>query len=77
MTQEEANQIIAEKLAQITNLLNECEQLAIEHKLTFHFDHAYAISGYFEGRSQIEEGDEEWYDSDLKEPGWRNSSSYC
>jgi hypothetical protein len=81
LTEQQANALIATKLEEVSELLNECQELAKQFGLTFQFDHDEAINGYYEGKPGIDEEEAEYYEDwqaeDLSQPGWRNSSSYC
>lgn len=79
LTKEQANALIASNIEQINELFEQSEALAREHGLTFHFNRGYAMEGYYEGAvdPEVLNDEDDYYDDDLKQPGWRNSSSYC
>lgn len=71
----EANAKISKKLAEATALIRECEAIADEFGVEFHWDGPeYGMGGYY--TPDFEHSDEEsWYNSD--ETGWQASSHSC
>lgn len=57
VSQKEANEVIAKKVAQIEKLISECEGIAKDAKVTFSIDLAYGMGGYYDGE------DGEWHPS--------------
>lgn len=63
----DAHDIIQAKLKEIYALRSECEALARESGVEFHFSAAYGMGGWFDPED----------DSDESDNGWRASSRSC
>ena len=48
LTEEQATALIAAKIAAARSLISEAEALATEHELSFGWDLAYGMGGWFE-----------------------------
>lgn len=73
LTKQEANAKISEHLAAAYASINAAEALAIEHDLTFNFEIAYGMGGYFKGADADQEGG--GYGE--SQNGWYPSSQSC
>lgn len=73
MDNKEAAVVIASKVAQIQLLLNECEVIADENNVYFHFD----VAGYGMGGSYYGEANRQPDEYGQEATGWRASSQNC
>ena len=77
MTQQEANELIATKMNQVSALIRECEAIAYENDVSFSMDVAYGMGGWYNPTPK--EGSEEWTESSSSngDYGWQSSSQSC
>lgn len=52
MSVQEADKLIAEKLSEAHDLINECEKLADQHNTTFDFSVNYGMGGTYYGKKR-------------------------
>lgn len=72
ITKQEANKLLAAKVAEFEKCLAEAEAIADEHGLEFHIEPCYGAGAYYTGKTKTED---EWQESD--EGGWTSSSQSC
>ena len=76
MSKEEANKLLADKLAEAKKLISECEDIADKHGLSFSSPvNEYGMGGHYYGKGPANE-DGEWENSD-SDYGWVSSSAQC
>jgi hypothetical protein len=67
--EEEASKLIAEKIAQAEALIKECEKLGKENDVSFSWNLAYGMGGYYGPAWGSSSEEEEW--------AWNSSSESC
>lgn len=80
LTEQEASELIAERISQIEALTQECVKIANKYGVDFSFNPsgAYGMGGWYTApkkSGEVEEDEDEddsWYES-----GWQSSSSSC
>ena len=75
LTKEEANKLLASKVAEFEAILTEAEEIADAYGLSFNVKTCYGAGADFYGRGTIADPEAEWESSN--ENGWSSSSANC